>query len=553
MKSDNAKKGYNRAPHRSLLRATGHTDREINKPWVGVVNSFNEIVPGHRHLKDISKAVKEGIIEGGGTPFEFPTVAVCDGIAMNHEGMRYSLPSRELIADSIEVMAKGHQFDALVLIPNCDKTVPGMLIAAARINIPTIIVGGGPMLAGRWQDKRVDLKTVFEGVGAVSADKMSEEDLKELEKHACPTCGSCAGMFTANTMSCITEALGMALPGNGTVPAVMGERIALARKSGLKVMDLLEKNICPKDIITPESIRNAVAVDMALGGSTNTVLHIPAVAHAADVVMNLEVFDDISRQIPHLCSMSPSGKHFIEDLYYAGGIQSVMKELSESGKLNLDVITATGDTLENNLKDATRAQSEVIRPLDNPYHEQGGLAILTGNIAPDGAVVKQSAVAPEMLKHTGPARVFESEEKAYEAIINNEITEGDVVVILYEGPQGGPGMREMLSPTAALAGMGLDKSVALLTDGRFSGASRGASIGHISPEAATGGPIAVVEEGDIIEINIPERKLNLKISSEEMEKRLKNWEPGEPEITTGYLARYREFVDTADTGAVFKK
>ncbi|MFW5980532.1 MAG: dihydroxy-acid dehydratase [Halanaerobiaceae bacterium] len=553
MKSDNAKKGYNRAPHRSLLRSTGHTDREINKPWVGVVNSFNEIVPGHRHLKDITQAVKEGVIAGGGTPFEVPAIAVCDGIAMNHEGMRYSLPSRELIADSIEVMAKAHQFDALVLIPNCDKTVPGMLIAAARINIPTIIVGGGPMLAGHWQGERVDLKTVFEGVGAVSSDKMSEEDLKDLEKSACPTCGSCAGMFTANTMSCITEALGMGLPGNGTIPAVMGERIALARKSGLKVMDLLKNNICPKDIITPESIRNAVAVDMALGGSTNTVLHIPAIAHEADVVMNLEVFDDVSSQIPHLCSMSPSGQHFIEDLYYAGGIPQVMKKLADAGKLNLDVITATGNSLEDNLQEVKDIDSEVIRPLDNPYHEQGGLAILTGNIAPDGAVVKQSAVAPEMLKHKGPARVFESEEEAYEAIINNKIVEGDVVVILYEGPQGGPGMREMLSPTASLAGMGLDKSVALLTDGRFSGASRGASIGHISPEAATGGPIAAIREGDIIEINIPERKLNLEITGKEMESRMKNWEPKEPEINSGYLARYREFVDTADTGAVFKK
>ena len=553
MNSDKAKKGFNRAPHRSLLRATGHTDREIDKPWIGVVNSFNEIIPGHRHLRQIADAAKEGIIDGGGTPFEFPTIGVCDGIAMNHEGMRYSLPSRDLIADSIEVMAKAHQFDALVMIPNCDKIVPGMLIGASRVNIPTIVVSGGPMLAGRWKGEKVDLKNVFEGVGSVSVNEMSEEELKDLEKSACPTCGSCAGMFTANTMNCITEALGMGLPGNGTIPAVMGERIALARKAGYQVMELLEKDISPKDLINPESIRNAVAVDMALGGSTNTVLHIPAVAHAADVVMNLEVFDNISRQIPHVCSLSPSGKDEIEDLYYAGGVQAVMKTLADAGKLNLDVMTATGKTLKENLTEAEVFDSEVIRSADNPFHEEGGLAILTGNIAPDGSVVKQSAVAPEMLEHSGPARVYNSEEEAIEAIMDGDITEGDVVVILYEGPQGGPGMREMLSPTSALAGMGLDKSVALLTDGRFSGASRGASIGHISPEAATGGPIGVIEEGDIIEIDIPNRSLNLKVSEKEIEARLDELEPKEPGVKDGYLIRYSQFVDTADTGAVIKE
>lgn len=551
--SNNAKKGYNRAPHRSLLRATGYSDKEIEKPWVGVVNSFNEIIPGHRHLRQIADAAKQGVYAGGGTPFEFPTIGVCDGIAMNHIGMKYSLPSRELIADSIEIMAKGHQFDALVMIPNCDKIVPGMLIAAARLNIPTIVVSGGPMLAGRWQGERVDLKTVFEGVGSVAADKMSEEELKGLEKYACPTCGSCAGMFTANTMNCITEALGIGLPGNGTIPAVMGERVALARKAGEQVLELIKQDIRARDIITEDSVRNALAVDMALGGSTNTVLHISAVAHAADVDLSLDTFDEISKEVPHLCSMSPAGQHFIEDLYYAGGIQAVMKELAAGDKLNLDVITATTSNLGTNLSKAENLDREVIRPLDNPYHEQGGLAILKGNIAPKGSVVKQSAVAPEMMEHSGPARVFNSEEEANEAIMQGDINEGDVVVILYEGPQGGPGMREMLSPTSALAGMDLDKSVALLTDGRFSGASRGAAIGHISPEAAAGGPIAVIEEGDIIEIDIPERSLNLKISDEEIKERLNKWQPVEPPITEGYLNRYRKFVTSADTGAIFKE
>ncbi len=553
MRSDNAKQGLNRAPHRSLLRATGHTDREIDQPWVGVVNSFNEVIPGHRHLNQIAAAVKEGIIAEGGTPFEFPTIGVCDGIAMNHEGMRYSLPSRELIADSIEIMTRGHQFDALVMIPNCDKIVPGMLIAAARIDIPTVVVSGGAMLAGHFQGERVDLKSVFEGVGAAKVNQMSEEELKELERSACPTCGSCAGMFTANTMNCITEALGLGLPGNGTIPAVMGERIALARKAGYQVMEMLEKNITPSEIITPESIRNAVAVDMALGGSTNTVLHIPAVAHAADIHMNLAVFDEIGRKVPHLCSMSPSGEYFIEDLYRAGGIQAVMKVLAGDEILELDQPTVSGRTVGENIDQARVQDSDVIRPLDNPYHEQGGLAILEGNIAPDGSVVKQSAVDEQMLQHTGPARVYNSEEEANEAIMNGEINKGDVVVILYEGPRGGPGMREMLSPTSALAGMNLEKDVALLTDGRFSGASRGASIGHISPEAATGGPIAAVQEGDIIEIDIPARKLEVQLTETEIAERLEDWEPVEPPVTEGYLARYREFVDTADTGAVFKK
>ena len=552
MKSNQAKEGINRAPHRSLLRATGYTDREINKPWVGVVNSFNEIIPGHRHLNQIATAAKEGIIAAGGTPFEFPTIGVCDGIAMNHEGMKYSLPSRELIADSIEIMARGHQFDALVMIPNCDKIVPGMLMAAARINIPTVVVSGGPMLAGRWQGKRVDLKSVFEGVGAVKVGKMTENELKKLEKQACPTCGSCAGMFTANTMNCITEALGMALPGNGTIPAVMGERIALARRAGEQVMELLKKEIKPQDIITPESIRNAVAVDMALGGSTNTVLHIPAIAHAAGIIMNLEVFDEVGRQTPNLCSLSPSGEHFIEDLYHAGGIQAVMKVLAGGNKLDTSTLTVMGNQLENNLTGVQVLDSKVIRPLDDPCHQQGGLAILKGNIAPDGCVVKQSAVAPEMMNHSGPARVFNSEEETIKAIMNEQIEAGDVVVIIYEGPQGGPGMREMLSPTSALAGMGLDKSVALLTDGRFSGASRGASVGHISPEAACGGPIAAVKDGDIIEIDIPSRSLNVKLAETEITERLKNLEPVIRELKTGYLKRYQHFVGTADTGAVFK-
>lgn len=553
MLSEKVKSGYKRAPHRSLLRANGLSDREINKPWVGVVNSFNEIIPGHNHLRRIADAVKQGVIEGGGTPFEFPTIGVCDGIAMNHEGMRYSLPSRELIADSIEIMARGHQFDALVMVTNCDKIVPGMLIAAGRINIPTVVVSGGPMLAGHWKGERVDLKTVFEGVGAVAAGKMEEEELYELEKYACPGSGSCAGMFTANTMNCITEAMGMGLPGNGTIPAVMGERIALARKAGLKVMELFEKNIRPRDIITRESIENAIATDMALGGSTNTVLHIPAVAHAAGVEIDLNLFDKISREIPHLCSMSPGGNHYIEDLYRAGGIQAVLKVLADEGKLNLDVLTVTGKDLKTNIKGVSVHDKNVIRPFNNPYHAEGGLAILKGNIAPGGSVVKQSAVAPEMLKHSGPARVFDCEEDAIKAIMDGKIVDGDVVVIRYEGPKGGPGMREMLSPTSALAGMGLDKTVALLTDGRFSGASRGASIGHISPEAAAGGPIAAIKEGDIIEIDIPSRLLNLKVSEEEIKKRLTELYEREARVNTGYLVRYSEHVKSADTGAIFDK
>jgi dihydroxy-acid dehydratase len=553
MLSDKAKAGMERAPHRSLLRANGYTDTEINKPWVGVVNAFNDIIPGHRHLRQITSAVKEGVIAEGGTPFEFPVIGVCDGIAMGHIGMKYSLPSRELIADSIEIMAKAHQFDALVMVTNCDKIIPGMLMAAGSINIPTIVISGGPMLAGHWRGEKVDLKTVFEGVGAYAAGKMSEEDLKDLEIHACPGYGSCAGMFTANTMNCLTEALGMGLPGNGTIPAVMGERTALARKAGSQVMELLKKDIRPRDIINIESIKNAIRVDMALGGSTNTVLHISAVAHAAGVDIDLSLFDEISRQIPHLCSMSPAGEHFIEDLYYAGGIQAVLKILTDAGKLNQDVMTVTTNSLGDNLKNAEVMDQSVIRPIDNPYHEEGGLAILKGNLAPDGSVVKQSAVAPEMYKHSGPARVFNSEEEANAAIMSNQIKDGDIVVIRYEGPKGGPGMREMLSPTSALAGMGLDKSVALLTDGRFSGASRGASIGHISPEAAAGGPIAIIEEGDIIEIDISTRKLNIEITDQEIKERLSKWKPIEPKIKEGYLLRYSEIVKSSDTGAVFNK
>ncbi len=553
MRSEKAKKGIERAPHRSLLRASGYSDRDINKPWIGVVNSFNEIIPGHRHLNQITEAVKQGVIAGGGTPFEFPVIGVCDGIAMGHSGMKFSLPSRELIADSIEIVASAHQFDALIMVTNCDKIVPGMLMAAGYLNIPTVIISGGPMLPGHWQGERVDLKTVFEGVGSAASDKMTAEELKDLEKTACPGCGSCAGMFTANTMNCLTEAMGMGLPGNGTVPAVTGERVALARKAGLKIMEIYEKNIKPRDIITEKSIYNAIAVDMALGGSTNTVLHLPAIAHASGVELPLDYFDKISREIPHLCSMSPGGKHFIEDLYYAGGIQAVMKTLSDAGQINTSLITVNGKTVKENIREAKVTDDEVIRPYDNPYHKEGGLAILKGNIAPDGSVVKQSAVAPEMYKHSGPARVFNSEEEASKEIMNGKIKEGDVVVIRYEGPKGGPGMREMLGPTSALAGMGLDKSVALLTDGRFSGASRGASIGHISPEAAAGGPIAIIREGDMINIDIPQRKLNVDLPVKEIEQRLKDLKPFTSSVKKGYLLRYSKSVGSANSGAVFEE
>ena len=553
MRSSAMKDGVEKAPHRSLWKALGFLDEEINRPIIGVANSFNEIVPGHRHLKEISQAVKEGIRMAGGIPVEFPTIAVCDGLAMNHKGMKYSLASRELIADSVEIMAEAHPFDALVLIPSCDKVVPGMLMAAARLDLPTIIVSGGPMLAGRFQGEAVSLTTVFEAVGRVKAGRMTEEELTCLENTACPTCGSCSGMFTANSMNCLTEALGISLPGNGTIPAVYSERIRLAKLAGMKIMELWEKGITARQIMTEAALRNALTVDMALGCSTNTALHLPAIAHELGLQLDLKLFNEISQVTPHLCQLSPAGKHHIEDLWKAGGIQAVMRELSRKGLINLDLPTVTGKTVRENLAQVEVVDYEVIRPLENPYHEDGGIAVLYGSLAPCGAVVKQSAVAPEMLKYTGRARVFDSEEEAVDAILAGRIKAGDVVVIRYEGPKGGPGMREMLTPTSAIAGMGLDKEVALLTDGRFSGATRGASIGHISPEAMEGGPIALVKEGDLIEIDIPNKRLDLKVSEEELAARRRVWKQPEPKITHGYLNRYAELVTSANTGAILKE
>lgn len=550
--SDSIKKGVEKAPHRSLLYALGLTYEEIKRPIIGVANSKNEIIPGHIHLDTISEAVKAGIRMAGGTPIEFPTIGVCDGIAMNHKGMKYSLGSRELIADSIEIMAMAHGFDGLVLIPNCDKIVPGMLMAAARLNIPTIVVSGGPMLAGNCNGDTCDLSSVFEAVGAHKIGKISEEDLYKIEINACPTCGSCSGMFTANTMNCLTEALGMGLPGNGTIPAVYSERIRLAKQAGMKIMELVERKIKPSDILTKEAFINAFSLDMALGGSTNTVLHLKAIAHEAGVDMPLNYINEISTRVPNLCKLSPAGKYHIEDLHFAGGVSAVLKELTKANLINTEVLTVTGNTLGENIKSAKVLNHDVIRPIDNPYSSTGGLAILYGNIAREGAVVKASAVAKEMLKHEGPAKVFNSEEEAIEAIYGGKIQKGDVVVIRYEGPKGGPGMREMLSPTSALAGMGLDKDVALITDGRFSGATRGASIGHVSPEAMEGGEIAIIEDGDIIEIDIPARKINVKLTDEEIKERMKQWVKPEPKIKTGYMARYAEQVTSANTGAVFK-
>ncbi|MEW6105567.1 MAG: dihydroxy-acid dehydratase [Bacillota bacterium] len=550
MPSIEAKSGPERAPHRALMKAMGYTDDEIARPWVGIVNSFNEIIPGHIHLKAIADAVKAGVRAAGGTPIEFPTIGVCDGIAMNHVGMKYSLPSRELIADSIEIMAYAHQFDALVFICNCDKIVPGMLIAAARLNLPSIFVSGGPMLSGWWGDKRVDVSSVFEAVGAVKAGLMTESELASLEETACPGCGSCAGMFTANSMNCLTEALGMGLPGHGTIPAVMAARIRLAKWAGARVMDLLRNNIRPLDILTREAFENAVTVDMALGGSTNTVLHLTAIAHEAGVPLELGIFDAISRRVPHICNMRPGGPSNLEDLHRAGGVQAVMKVLDGGGLIHRDCMTVTGRTVGENIANVHVANSDTIRPLDNPFHKEGGIAILQGSLAPNGCVVKQSAVRQEMLFHRGRSRVFDSEEQATDAILSGRISPGDVVVIRYEGPRGGPGMREMLVPTSALAGMGLDSTVALVTDGRFSGATRGASIGHVSPEAAAGGPIAVVQEGDEIEIDIPHRKINLCVSPNELAQRLASWTPPEPGFKKGYLARYSRFVSSGDKGAV---
>jgi dihydroxy-acid dehydratase len=553
MISDNAKKGIARAPHRSLFKSMGYTDQEIERPLIGVANSVNAIVPGHVNLDKISKAVQAGIYMAGGTPVEFGTIGVCDGIAMNHEGMKYSLGSRELIADSIEVMARGHALDGLVLIPNCDKIVPGMLIAAARLDLPTVVVSGGPMLAGRHPEKpgeKVDLISVFEAVGAVRSGRMEESRLAAIEDAACPTCGSCSGMFTANSMNCLTEVIGLGLPGNGTIPAVMSARLRLAKTAGIKVMELYEKQITPSRILTEGAFENALAVDMALGCSTNTVLHLTALAHEIGWPIDLDRINRVSSRTPHLCSLSPGGAHHIEDLNNAGGIPAVMQVLDAAGLLDTECLTVTGLSVKENLADARLLDKDVIRPIDNPYHKEGGLAVLFGNLAPSGCVVKQSAVVEKMLTHEGPARVFDSEEEATEAILEGRIRKGDVVVIRYEGPKGGPGMREMLTPTSAIAGMELDADVALITDGRFSGGTRGAAIGHTSPEAMQKGPIAVVEEGDRIAIDIPGKSVTLKVDPSEMDRRLAAWREPAPKITSGYMARYARMVSSADKGAV---
>ena len=552
MKSDAVKTGMQQAPHRSLFNALGMTEEEMRKPLVGIVSSYNEIVPGHMNLDKIVDAVKLGVAMAGGTPVVFPAIAVCDGIAMGHIGMKYSLVTRDLIADSTECMALAHQFDALVMVPNCDKNVPGLLMAAARINVPTVFVSGGPMLAGHVKGHKTSLSSMFEAVGAYAAGNMSEEDVKEFENKACPTCGSCSGMYTANSMNCLTEVLGMGLKGNGTIPAVYSEGIKLAKHAGMKVMEMYEKNIRPRDIMTKEAFMNALTMDMALGCSTNSMLHLPAIAHEAGVELNVDIANEISARTPNLCHLAPAGPTYIEDLNEAGGIYAVMKEISKKGLLNLDCMTVTGRTVGENIKDCVNRNPEVIRPVENPYSQTGGIAILKGNLAPDSAVVKRSAVAPEMLKHEGPARVFDCEEDAIDAIKNGRIVAGDVVVIRYEGPKGGPGMREMLNPTSAIAGMGLGSTVALITDGRFSGASRGASIGHASPEAAVGGPIALVEEGDIISIDIDNHELNVLVSDQEMEARKAKWQPRTPQVTTGYLARYASLVTSADRGAVLQ-
>lgn len=552
MRSDAVKKGMQQAPHRSLFNALGMTEEEMRKPLIGIVNSYNEIVPGHMNLDKITEAVKLGVAMAGGVPREFPAIAVCDGIAMGHVGMKYSLVTRDLIADSTECMAMAHQFDGLVCIPNCDKNVPGLLMAAARLNIPTIFVSGGPMMAGRVKGEKRSLSSMFEAVGSYAAGTMSEEDVYEFECNACPTCGSCSGMYTANSMNCLTEALGMGLRGNGTIPAVYSERIKLAKHAGMKIMELVEKNIRPRDIMTDAAFRNALTVDMALGCSTNSMLHLPAIAHEAGVELNVDIANEISAKTPNLCHLAPAGPTYMEDLNAAGGVYAVMNELDKKGLLNTDLMTVTGKTIKENISGCVNLNPEVIRPIENPYSQTGGIAVLKGNLAPDSGVVKRSAVVPEMMVHEGPARVFDCEEDAIEAIKGGKIVPGDVVVIRYEGPKGGPGMREMLNPTSAIAGMGLGSSVALITDGRFSGASRGASIGHVSPEAAVGGPIALVEEGDIIRINIPENKLDFVISDEELAARKAKWQPREPKVTTGYLARYAKMVTSGNRGAVLE-
>lgn len=552
MKSDSVKKGMQQAPHRSLFHALGMTEEEMEKPLIGIVSSYNEIVPGHMNLDKITAAVKMGVAMAGGNPVMVPAIAVCDGIAMGHIGMKYSLATRDLVADSTECLAIAHAFDALVMIPNCDKNVPGLLMAAARVNVPTVFVSGGPMLAGRVRGHRTSLSSMFEAVGAYSAGKMTEEEVKEYEQSACPTCGSCSGMYTANSMNCLTEVLGMGLRGNGTIPAVYSDRIKLAKHAGMAVMDMLKKNIRPRDIMNERSFRNALVMDMALGCSTNSMLHLPAVAHEAGVELNLEIANEISAKTPNLCHLAPAGPAYIEDLHEAGGIYAVMNEISKLGLLDLDCMTVTGKTVGENIKGCVNRDPQVIRTVENPYSNTGGIAILKGNLAPDSAVVKRSAVAPEMLQHEGPARVFDCEEDAIDAIKGGKIVAGDVVVIRYEGPKGGPGMREMLNPTSAIAGMGLGSTVALITDGRFSGASRGASIGHACPEAAVGGPIALVEEGDIISIDIDKCKLDVLVSDEEMAARKEKWQPRKPQVTTGYLARYAAMAAPASRGAILE-
>ena len=552
MRSDAVKTGTQQAPHRSLFNALGMTKEEMDRPLVGIVSSYNEIVPGHMNLDKITQAVKFGVAMAGGTPVMFPAIAVCDGIAMGHVGMKYSLVTRDLIADSTEAMAMAHQFDALVMIPNCDKNVPGLLMAAARLNVPTVFVSGGPMLAGHLNGHKTSLSSMFEAVGAYAAGKLDEDGLTECEMKTCPTCGSCSGMYTANSMNCLTEVLGMGLKGNGTIPAVYSERIRLAKHAGMQVMEMYRKNIRPRDIMTKEAILNALIVDMALGCSTNSMLHLPAIAHEIGMDFDISFANEISAKTPNLCHLAPAGPTYIEDLNEAGGVYAVMNELNKKGLLHTECMTVTGKTVGENIKDCVNLNPEVIRPIDNPYSQTGGLAVLKGNLAPDGGVVKRSAVVEEMMVHEGPARVFDCEEDAIAAIKGGKIVEGDVVVIRYEGPKGGPGMREMLNPTSAIAGMGLGSSVALITDGRFSGASRGASIGHVSPEAAVGGPIALVEEGDIISINIPELKLEIKVSDEEMQARKAKWQPREPKVTTGYLARYAAMVTSGNRGAILE-
>ena len=551
MRSDMVKKGLEKAPHRSLFKAMGYTDEELYRPLIGIVNAHNEIVPGHIHLDTIARAVKDGVRMAGGTPVEFPVIGVCDGIAMNHEGMKYSLASRELIADSIEIMAMAHAFDGLVMIPNCDKIIPGMLMAAARLNLPAIFISGGPMMAGTFQGRKAALSDIFEGIGAVKAGKMTEADLKEMETTICPGCGSCAGMFTANSMNCLTEVMGLALPGNGTVPAVAAARVRLAKKTGMKLMELLEKEIRPSRIMTGKAFRNCIAADMALGCSTNTVLHLPAIAGEAGLELSLDLFNEISEKVPQLCKLSPAGPHFVEDLDRAGGVSALLHRLLVSGLIDGYLPTVTGQTLAENIAGHPVLDDNVIRRVEDPYSHTGGLSILRGSLAPDGAVVKKGAVDPAMMVHRGPARVFNSEEEICAALEAGDIHKGDVVVIRYEGPKGGPGMREMLTPTAMVAGLGLDKKVALITDGRFSGATRGASIGHVSPEAAEAGPIALVEDGDLISIDIPAGRLDLVVAEDILEKRRKGWQPQPPRVKKGYLQRYSRLVTSASTGAAF--